>query len=62
MQLTKALPAKEARSLLVELMHEGYDTICSPIDENGMLTVTWPASETIGKQLPEEGNRSKDDV
>lgn len=53
MQIEKTLPRKEAHSLLVELMHQGYDTICSPLDENGMLTVTWPASTNIGKQIPQ---------
>lgn len=44
------LPLEEARSLLVELMHQGYDTVCSK-EENGKMTVTWPASLNVGKQL-----------
>ena len=50
-QETKTLPAIEARALLNELERKGFDTICSPKDENGNLTVTWPASLYIGKQL-----------
>ena len=50
-QMTKTLPIKEARSLLVELMHEGFDTFCSEADDKGNLTVIWPASLNIGKQL-----------
>jgi hypothetical protein len=53
-QKSKTLPAEEARTLLVELMHEGYDTICSEIDKDGNLTVIWPASKIVGKQLPDE--------
>lgn len=49
-QKTKTLPLEEARSLLVELMHQGYDTVCS-CDKDGMMTVTWPASVNVGKQL-----------
>lgn len=52
-QKSKTLPAEQARTLLVELMHEGYDTICSEIDKDGNLTVTWPASRIVGKQLPD---------
>ena len=51
LQNKKTLPGKEARTLLVELMHEGYDCFCSEADENGNLTVIWPASLEIGKQL-----------
>ena len=50
-QMIKTLPAKEAQTLLVELMHEGYDTYCSEKDISGNLTVIWPASINIGKQL-----------
>ena len=44
------LPAEEARTMLVELMHEGYDTLCSE-NSDGRLTITWPASTEVGKQL-----------
>ena len=53
-QQKKTLPAKEAHTLLVDLMHEGYDTYCSEIDTDGKLTVIWPASTNIGKQLKKE--------
>ncbi len=52
-QMIKTLPAKEAQTLLVELMHQGYDTFCSEKDIAGNLTVIWPASINIGKQLPQ---------
>lgn len=52
-QKSKTLPAEQARTLLVELMHEGYDTICSELDKDGNLTVVWPASRIVGKQLPD---------
>ena len=50
-QNSKTLPKEEARSLLVEFMHQGYDTFCSE-EKNGRLTVIWPASTNVGKQLP----------
>ncbi len=45
------LPKEEARSFLVELMHKGYDSICSEADESGNMMITWPASTKAGKQL-----------
>ena len=51
MQKTKTLPVEEARTLLVELMHKGYDTYCSEKDSDEKLTIIWPASTNIGKQL-----------
>ena len=53
-QQKKTLPAKEAHTLLVDLMHEGYDTYCSEIDSEGNLTVIWPASTNVGKQFKKE--------
>ena len=51
LQKTVTLPKEEARSLLVELMHKGFDATSSPVDKDGNITVTWPASTNIGKQL-----------
>ncbi len=45
------LPQDEGRTLLVELMHQGFDTYCSEVDASGNLTITWPASLATGKQL-----------
>lgn len=50
-QNMKILPAEEARTLLTELMHQGFDCFCSELDSDGNLTVIWPASLEIGKQL-----------
>ena len=50
MQKTETLPVEKARTLLVELMHGSFDTVCSEA-QNGYLTVTWPASLNVGKQL-----------
>ncbi len=57
-QNIKTLPAKEAETLLVELMHAGYDTFCSERDSAGNLTIIWPASLTVGKQLS-KSNKDK---
>ncbi len=46
------LPSDKAHTLMVDIMHQGYDYICSEKDSDGTLTVIWPASTTIGKQLP----------
>ena len=48
-QQKRTLPKEEARTLLVELMHQGIDTFCSELDKDGNLTVIWPA-------IPEERN------
>lgn len=58
-QKTETLPAEKARTLLVDLMHEGYDTCCSKINDDGTLTVVWPASTNIGKQLKKENSVPK---
>lgn len=50
-QKSRTCSKEEARSLLTELMHKGFDTICSAEDKDGNLTVTWPASTKTGKQL-----------
>ena len=49
-QKTCTLKREEAHTLMVELTHKGYDYACSELKED-MLTVTWPASTEIGKQL-----------
>lgn len=51
LQITKTLPREEAHHLLTELMHDSFDVMCSPLDNDGNLTITWPASLSIGKQL-----------
>ncbi len=51
-QQVLVLPEDKARTKLVELMHEGFDTYCSEIDSDGDLTIVWPASTNVGKQLP----------
>ena len=50
-QKSVTLPKEKAHNLLTELMHESFDTACCAVDENGNLTITWPASTSIGKQL-----------
>ena len=51
MQMSVRLPRNEAHTKLTELMRKGFDTECSPLDKEGYLTITWPASLNTGKQL-----------
>ena len=54
MQKTVRMYASEAWDFGAELTKAGYDQHWTPVDENGMVTITWPAVEGLGKQIEEE--------
>ncbi len=53
LQQKRTLPKKEARTLMTELMHQGFDVFCSEVDRYGNMTVIWPASTLVGRQIKE---------